>query len=150
MAAPAPPTCEATPGSAVPDCPVEPADIGRIGTLNESSWRLVQERHESVPTATDARVDAITRHYESRGTKEVVYTVITFGDITPVNEATMEAIGYQREPGLREGFDIFVGVEGLDYQWGVEPRVLAQVSADPDDAGASAVRQAVEEVRLTR
>lgn len=108
--------CEASTGTAVPDCRVQPENVGLLGTLPSTAWRLLQERREAVPTASADRVDAITRNYESLTSRQVVYVTVTYGDVTPVNEATMQPIGYQTEDGLREGFEVFVGAEDLDYQ----------------------------------
>lgn len=141
-------SCQETPtAEAGPECA---AELGAVGTLPPLAWRLLSERQESVPTGTDDVVDSVTRTYLHTETDVVIYSTVTFGDVTPVTTTTAATYGAEAEPGIRPGYEVFraPGTPAFDFQWSIDDRTVIQITGDTDNLPEDVLRLAVQQVQL--
>lgn len=122
--------CEApAPGRGVPDCAVQPADVGVTGTPDflPQGWSLRSEIEEPIPTGTDRRLQSLQRRYAGPDQSLLLITV-TFGD---VDAPDPQAFGATVDATIRTGTDVLVLTsdegQATRYLWEARPRVVVDV-----------------------
>lgn len=137
------------PGRGVPDCAVDPTDVGTTGEAEyvPAGWSRTTQSREAVPTGTSDRIESVQRRYGDNDGNFFVVTV-TFGDVKAPDQSLF---GGEVEKGLRISDDVLV-VPTADgsrtrFLWSPRQRVVVDVDFVEGQLPEAEIRRVVAAIR---